>query len=123
MFDRAGAMSQLNGTPVDQLAIADLNGSTNISMQSLVEDYDPTGPLDPVAIPVEVSVDAGNLPSYFAIAVNGTIKTVVSANLVDGGVATIYAFVPPGSFVAGPNTVEVFGVVGTESAVSLVRYG
>ncbi len=122
-YAAAGPVRELNGVSIASVEVSQRGGSTEVSSQSFVTSYDPTGPLDPVAIPVVVTVGEGIVPRYFAIAVNGTILTTMSPYAVDGDTASIYAIVPPNSFDAGSNMIEVFGIDDSGASLALVRYG
>ena len=118
-----GPRSDLNGTAVMDLEVLDESGGVDVETAGFTRNFDADGFYDPVAVLADVTAPDGQLPEFYAVAVNGTILTTISAYEADGGTARIYGIVPPNSFRQGENTVEVFGILGNPGATQLIRYG
>jgi hypothetical protein len=120
-FASAGPRADLNGIRVESLLIAESPGDVTMNTADFFRAFDAEGVYEPVAVPADVRV-ADGLPEFFAIAVNGTVLTTITAYEVDDNAAKIYGIVPPGSFTDGSNEVEVFGIDGTVDEPILIRF-
>lgn len=122
IIEVAGPRSDLNGLAVEDFELTTTPGSVTIATQEFINKFDPEGFFDPIAIPADVTIADGSLPQFFAIAVNGTIRSTISAYEAEGGTAALYAIIPPDSYVAGANNVEVFGIIGGPGETKLQRF-
>jgi hypothetical protein len=122
-FESSGPVPEIYGEAVSAVGVVDAGGSTSIETHAIVANYDPNGPFDPVAVQAVIGVDTGPPPQFFAVAVNGVVRATISAYSFDGNTSSIYAIVPPGSFVRGDNEIEVFGIAKSGAEISLVRFG
>ncbi len=123
VFTSAGPRPDLNGVPISSFDIVERQGAVELPAQSFVTNFDSSASMDPVGVPAVISFgNAEDRTEHFAIAVNGIIRTTITAYLADGGSVTLYAVVPQGSFAHGSNEVEVFGIGGSTNEPVLVRY-
>lgn len=120
IFGSIGPRSDLVGRTTESLASRTVSGTVTFDDYGLFLNYDPTSIRDPVGI--KVRVDADETAAYYAVAVNGTILATITPYGTRSGSAAVLAIVPPGSFAAGDNEVEVFGIEGEPGATTLVRF-
>ncbi len=117
-----GPRSDLNGAAITDLEILDVPGEVDNETAEFTRNFDPDGFYDPIAVVADITVSSGQLPEFFAIVVNGTVLSTISAYESNAGTARIYGIVPPGSFRSGENVVEIFGIAGGPGATQLIRY-
>jgi hypothetical protein len=115
----AGPYAALVGRPVATERVVDGDGWGWITpgVAELVRSL----PADPPLVPTPITgvLGLGTMPPLpLAVAVNGTIRAVVSPYARNGGVA-FTANVPESSFRPGANKVELFSVEGPPNAVTL----
>lgn len=120
MFEAVGPRPDLFGLASDSLRIEDVDGDVRLVDESLFHGYDPDSSLDPVAVQLRLATE--NQTDFYAIAVNGMILSTISPYRTDRSSVSILAIVPPGSFRAGDNEVEVFGISGAPGSTTLIRY-
>lgn len=118
-----GPRSDLNGVAIADLEVLGGSGEVDNETADFTRNFDAGSFYDPLAVVADVTVSSGQLPEFYAVVVNGTILTTISAYEADGGAARIYGIVPPNSFRPGANVVEVLGILGEPGATQLIRYG
>jgi len=122
VYAAVGPRSDLNGRAVGEFAVTEVAGNVVVKTGEFFNNFDPDGLFDPLSVPAEVTVDGGGLPVFYAVVVNGVIRSTITADAVNGDTATIYGIVPPDSYRPGANTVEILGIVGDPGATTLQRY-
>ena len=121
-YEEAGPLPALNGRSIDEFAIRDSRGSFTIDTAHFYTNLDPNGPWMTTVVPAVVEAGDDSLPDLFAVAVNGTIRATITAYESTPRTARIYAVVPPYSFNAGANDIEVYGIEDGDERATLVRF-
>jgi hypothetical protein len=122
VYLEAGPRPDLVGRQTEDFEILDAAGSISLPMSGAYGVVDFDSAWIPIAVPASIESRDRDLPTVFAVAVNGTIWSTITAHESSSRAATIYAIVPPESFVAGSNVVDVYGIAEGADNGALIRF-
>ena len=121
IFEVVGPRPDLFGTDTDSLPTRAVAGRWELADGDQYLNFDPTAAWDPVGVLLTVDTESPNV-EYYAVAVNGTILATITPYRTSDTSVSILAIVPPGSFSAGHNDVQVFGIEGPPGATTLISF-